>query len=69
MEKFNIPKNTPVEYIVTMNNFEKVSLKRKNHEMKKLSFSQGADKWSMNDVDKLAESEKLKKRAGELFKV
>ncbi len=25
LEKFNIPKNTPVEYIVTLNNFEKVS--------------------------------------------
>ncbi len=25
LEKFNIPKNSPVEYLVTLNNFEKVS--------------------------------------------
>jgi len=29
LEKFNIPKNSPVEYIVTLNNFEKVSLRKK----------------------------------------
>jgi len=51
LEKCNIPKNAHVEYIITLNNFEK-----------------GVDKWSMNDQEKLTESEKLKKRAGELVK-
>ncbi|UJR28504.1 hypothetical protein I4U23_009742 [Adineta vaga] len=50
-DKFNIPKNAQVEYIVTLLNFEK-----------------GVDKYSMSEADKLEESEKLKKRAGELFK-
>jgi hypothetical protein len=30
LEKFNIPKNAHVEYLVTLNNFEKVSLKKQN---------------------------------------
>ncbi|CAF0752275.1 unnamed protein product [Adineta steineri] len=51
LEKFNIPKNAHVEYMVTLNDFEK-----------------GVDKYSMSETDKLEESEKLKKRAGELFK-
>jgi hypothetical protein len=28
VEKFNIPKNSPVEYIVTLHDFEKVCLKK-----------------------------------------
>ncbi|CAF0995714.1 unnamed protein product [Adineta ricciae] len=51
LEKFNIPKNAHVEYIVTLHDFEK-----------------GVDKYSMSDADKIEQSEKLKKRAGELFK-
>ncbi|CAF0887919.1 unnamed protein product [Rotaria sordida] len=51
IEKFNIPKNAHVKYIVTLHDFEK-----------------GVDKWSINDAEKLEESEKLKKRAAELIK-
>ncbi|CAF1389856.1 unnamed protein product [Adineta steineri] len=51
IEKFNIPQNTPVQYDVTLLNFEKAK-----------------ESWSMNDVEKLEQSEVLKKRAGELFK-
>lgn len=51
LDKFQIPKNAHVEYLITLNNFEK-----------------GIDKWSMSESDKISESEKLKKRAGELFK-
>ncbi|CAF1193639.1 unnamed protein product [Rotaria sordida] len=50
VEKFNIPKNTPVQYDVTLLNFEKAK-----------------ESWSMNDVEKLEQSEILKKRAAELI--
>jgi FK506-binding protein 4/5 len=50
VEKFNIAKDTPVQYDVTLVNFEKAK-----------------DSWSLNDAEKLEQSEVLKKRAGELF--
>ncbi|CAF4577365.1 unnamed protein product [Rotaria sp. Silwood1] len=49
VEKFNIPKNTPVQYDVTLLNFEKAK-----------------ESWSMNDAEKLEQSEILKKRAAQL---
>jgi hypothetical protein len=38
LEKFNIPKNAHVEYIVTLNDFEKVGLKKKRNKEKKNFF-------------------------------
>ncbi|CAF2404217.1 unnamed protein product [Rotaria sp. Silwood2] len=49
VEKFSIPKNTPVQYDVTLLNFEKAK-----------------ESWSMNDAEKLEQSEIIKKRAAEL---
>lgn len=51
VEKFGAAENTPVEYEVTLVNFEKAK-----------------ESWSMDDAEKLEQSEILKKRAGELFK-
>ncbi|CAF3085528.1 unnamed protein product [Rotaria sp. Silwood2] len=52
VEKFSIPKNTPVQYDVTLLNFEKAK-----------------ESWSMNDAEKLEQSEIIKKRAAELVTV
>jgi hypothetical protein len=39
LDKFNIPKNARVEYIVTLNNFEKVSLEKiRIQKIEKLCF-------------------------------